>query len=253
MNKIKDDLYEIVGNGGNVAFYLTTEGVILVDDKFDEDHDAIVEKIKTVTNLPVKYVLTTHHHSDHSGGNAKFATSAKIISTVNARANIVGHKQPNAPDMYPARVTLTDQCSVFLGRKKVRDCCFGRGHTNGDAVIYFPADRVLYTGDLMAGKTPLIDYTGGGSIKEWTKTLDGALKLDFDTVIPGHGDPTDKVSLQTYRASLEKLRNRAAELVRKETREADFRKVMETEYGWTANTMQAQWSIPGMMAELKTN
>ena len=59
--------------------------------------------------------------------------------------------------------------------------------------------------------------------------------------------------MQTYRANQEKLRNRAAELVRKETREADFRKVMETEYGWTANTMQAQWSIPGMMAELKTN
>ena len=253
LNKIKDDLYEIVGNGGNVAFYLTTEGVILVDDKFDEDHEAIVEKIKTVTNLPVTYVLTTHHHSDHSGGNAKFATSAEIISTVNARANIVGHKQPNAPDMYPARVTFTDQCSVFLGGKEVRAYYFGRGHTNGDAVIYFPADRVLHTGDLMAGRTPLIDYTGGGSIKEWTKTLDGALKLDFDTVIPGHGDVTDKAGLQTYRANLEKLRNRAAELVRKGTSEADFRKVMEAEYGWTANTMQAQWSIPGMMAELKTN
>jgi glyoxylase-like metal-dependent hydrolase (beta-lactamase superfamily II) len=188
LNKIKDDLYEIVGNGGNVAFYLTAEGVILVDDKFDEDHDAIVEKIKSVTNLPVKYVLTTHHHSDHSGGNARFATSAEIISTVNARANIVGHKQPNAPDMYPARVTFTDQCSVFLGGKEVRACYFGRGHTNGDAVIYFPADRVLHTGDLMAGKTPLIDYTGGGSIKEWTKTLDGAFGLPTTECRPGRAN-----------------------------------------------------------------
>ena len=107
--------------------------------------------------------------------------------------------------------------------------------------------------ECLAGKTPLIDYTGGGSIKEWAKTLDGALKQDFDTVIPGHGDVTDKAGLQTYRANLEKLSNRAAELVRKGASEADFRKVMETEYGWTANTMQAQWSIPGMMAELKTN
>ena len=135
----------------------------------------------------------------------------------------------------------------------MRAYCFGRSHTNGDAVIYFPADRVLHTVDLIAGKTPLIDYTCGGSIKECTKTLDGALKLDFDTIIPVHGDLTDKAGLQTYRANLEKLRNRAAELVRRGTREADFRKVMETEYGWTANTMQAQWSIPRTMAELKTN
>ena len=75
-------------------------------------------------------LITTHHHSDHSGGNAKFATSAEVISTVNARANIVGHKQPNVPDMYPVRVAFTDRCSVFLGGKEVRAYYFGRGHTN---------------------------------------------------------------------------------------------------------------------------
>ena len=165
LNKVKDDLYEIEGDGGNVAVYVTSEGVILVDDKFEQDHDNIMAKVKSVTDQPVKYVLSTHHHSDHSGGNVKFISTAEIISTANARANIVEHKQPNAPaNMTPARVVFTEECSVFLGGKEVRARYFGRGHTNGDAVVYFPALRTIHTGDLMAGTTPLIDYTGGGSL-----------------------------------------------------------------------------------------
>jgi len=231
--------------------YVTGEGVILVDDKFERDYDDIMAKVKSVTSLPVKYVLSTHHHSDHSGGNGKFITSAEIISTVNARANIVGHKQPNAPEMVPARVTFTDQCSVFLGGKEVRAYYFGRGHTNGDAVVYFPALGTLHTGDLMAGTTPLIDYAGGGSLVEWTKTLDGALKLDFDTVIPGHGAVTDKAGLLAYRNNVEKLRNRAAGLVREGKSQEEIGKVMQAEFGWAPNGMQMQWSLPGMIAELK--
>src|ERR1700719_2807427 len=96
INKVKDDLYEIEGDGGNVAVYITNEGVILVDDKYDQDHDMIMEKIKSVTNQPVKYVMSTHYHADHSGGNAKFLPTADIISTANARKNIVEHVQPNA-------------------------------------------------------------------------------------------------------------------------------------------------------------
>src|SRR5438445_5805756 len=84
-NKVKDDLYVIEGGGaGNVAVYVTSEGVILVDDKFEQNHDDIVAQIKTVTPLPVKYILSTHYHADHSGGNAKFLPTAEIISTANA-------------------------------------------------------------------------------------------------------------------------------------------------------------------------
>lgn len=252
LNKIKDDLYEIVGDGGNVAVYVTSEGVILVDDKFEQDYANIMAKVKSVTDQPVKYVLSTHHHSDHSGGNVKFLPTAEIISTANARANIVEHKQPGAPaDMAPARVVFTQECSVFLGGKEVRAIYFGRGHTNGDAVIYFPALRTIHTGDLMAGATPLIDYTGGGSIKEWTATLDGALKLDFDTVIPGHGAVTDKAGLLTYRNNIEKLRNRAAGLIHEGKSQEEVGKVMMAEFGWGPQSMQMQWSLPGMMAELK--
>src|SRR6266404_8355476 len=78
--KVKDDLYNIEGDGGNVAVYVTGEGVILVDDKFEQDHEGIVAKVKSVTDQPVKYVLSTHHHADHSGGNARFLPTAEIIS-----------------------------------------------------------------------------------------------------------------------------------------------------------------------------
>jgi cyclase len=252
LNKVKDDLYEIEGDGGNVAMYVTGEGVILVDDKYDQDHEGIMAKVKSVTGQPVKYILTTHHHADHSGGNTKFLPTAEIISTVNARKNIVEHKQGNAPPgMSPARVTFTQEASVFLGGKEVQARYLGRGHTNGDAVIYFPALRTLHTGDLMAGATPLIDYPGGGSVVEWTKTLDEALKLDFDTVIPGHGKVTDKAGLLAYRNNVEKLRNRAAGLIREGKSQEDVGKVMMAEFGWTASSLQMQWSLPGMMTELK--
>jgi cyclase len=253
INKVKDDLYEIEGEGGNVAVYITSEGVILVDDKYERDFEQIMARIKSVTDKPVKYVLSTHYHEDHSGGNTKMLPMAEVISTRNARKNIVEHVQSNAgPGMQPARVVFTDEASVFLGGKEARAIHFGRGHTNGDAVIYFPALRTIHTGDLMAGRSPLIDYPGGGSVVEWTKTLDAALaKLDFDTVIPGHGAVTDKTGLKTYRDNVEKLKIRVTGLIREGKNEEDVGKVLTAEYGWQPGSLPMQWGLPGMMRELK--
>jgi cyclase len=254
LNKVKDDLYEIEGDGGNVAVYITNEGVILIDDKFDQDHDQIMEKVKSVSNQPIKYVLSTHYHADHSGGNAKMLPLAEVISTVNAHNNIVNHVQSNAPPgVMPARVTFTTESSVFLGGKEVRARYFGRGHTNGDAMMYFPAQRVLHTGDMMAGNTPLIDYPGGGSLVEWSKTLDAVMNSgwDIDTVIPGHGPVTTKANLMTYRNNVEKLRSRAAEVVKGGKSQDELAKVMTAEFGWMPGSLQYQWSLPGMMTELK--
>jgi glyoxylase-like metal-dependent hydrolase (beta-lactamase superfamily II) len=211
ISKVKEGLYNIAGGGGNVAVLVTNEGVVLVDDKFEQDHDAILEKVKSVTGQPVKYVFNTHYHSDHTGGNARMMPLAQIISTKNSRLNILEHKQSNAPSgVVPAGIVFTDETSVFVGGKEVRAKFYGRGHTNGDAVIYFPELRTIHTGDLMVGTTPLIDYNGGGSIVEWTRTLDRVLAMDFDTVIPGHGNVTNKTGLRTFRNNVEKLRNRVS-------------------------------------------
>jgi cyclase len=153
--------------------------------------------------------------------------------------------------MSPARVVFTTEMSVFLGGKEVRAQYFGRGHTNGDAFIYFPALRTIHTGDMMAGTTPLIDYTGGGSLIEWTKTLDEVLKLDFDTVIPGHGPVTTKAGLKTYRDNVVRLRTRASGLIHEGKSQEEVGKVMAAEFGWAPGSMQAQWSLPGIMNELK--
>lgn len=253
LNKVTDDLYEIEGDGGNVAVYLTDEGVILVDDKYEQDHDAIAAHIKSITDKPVKYVMSTHYHEDHSGGNGKYLGTAEVISTQNARTNIINKVQSNSSGkVQPARITFTDQTSVFLGGKEVRAKYFGRGHTNGDAVMYFPALRTVHTGDLMSGNTPLIDYPGGGSVVEWTKTLDAVMAgVDFDRVIPGHGAITNKAGLKTYRDNVEKLRNRATGLIREGKSQDDVAKVMTTEFNWAPGSLQMQWSMPGIMKELK--
>jgi cyclase len=254
INKVKPDLYEIEGDGGNVAVLVTNEGIILVDDKFDQDHDAILAKIKTVSRQPVKYVINTHYHQDHSGGNAKFLPTAEVISTQNARTNILEHKQSGltGPPVSPARIVFTDETAVFLGGKEVRAKFYGRGHTNGDAVVYFPQLKTVHTGDLMAGASPLIDYNGGGSLVEWPKTLDKVLNsVDFDTVIPGHGPVTNKAGLKKYRDDVDKLETRVRGLVRGGKSEAEVAKVMTDEYKWAPGSLQQQWSVPGMIKELK--
>lgn len=256
IEKIYDDLYMIVGDGGNVAVYVTGEGVILVDDKFDQDHAQIVARVRSVTSQPVRYILSTHHHSDHSGGNTSFAGQAEIISTRFAHEAIVKRLQANAPDnMVPARVTFTDESSIFLGGKEVRAKYFGRAHTGGDSFVYFPAHRLLHSGDTFASAptaTPLIDYPGGASLVDWTKTLDAVMQTwDFDQVIPGHGPLSNKATMKAYRDRVEVLRSRAQQLIRSGKSQADLAKFMETEYKWAPDSLFQKWAVPGMMTELK--
>ena len=184
VEKISDDLHVIVGSGGNVAVLSTSNGMIVVDDKFERNVPEILAKIKTISDKPVKYVLNTHHHGDHTGGNAKLMESpVEIIAHKNARANMVKSSQPGQP-----RITFSDETAVYLGGKEVQARYVGRGHTNGDAIVYFPALKVVHTGDLFVPGGPFVDYANGGSAVAWTNTIDEILKLDFVTLIPGHGN-----------------------------------------------------------------
>src|SRR6202035_5685976 len=102
----------------------------------------------------------------------------------------------------PREIASADEAQVFVGGREVSAHHLGRGHTNGDAVILFPSERVLHTGDLFVnGSAPFIDYSAKGSLVKWDKTLDRVLQLDFDTVIPGHGPVTKKTGLVKWRVS----------------------------------------------------
>src|SRR5207237_5038934 len=104
LEKIKDDLYVILGEGGNTTVLLTSEGVVLVDDKFERNYDDIVTKVTSLTDKPVKYIINTHAHGDHTGGNAKFLPAAQIIGHSDLRAAMVKGKQPGPPQL-----TFTDR------------------------------------------------------------------------------------------------------------------------------------------------
>ena len=217
----KSGLYVIPGydgstTGGNVAVRVTEDGVIIVDNKFSHSFEMITAEVRKVTSQPVKYVLDTHHHSDHAGSNADFMDIGEVVAHRNARSNIIRNDQPGAP-----RIVFTDQTAVFLGGVEARAHHFGRGHTNGDAVIHFPDLRTIHTGDLVVwgersdGSTlsPFMDYGNGGSGVEWTATLDGVLELDFDTVIPGHGPILTKDDVRTFRDRMQTLRERMTEAI----------------------------------------
>ena len=217
----KNGLYVIPGldggvTGGNVAVRVTNDGVILVDNKFPYSFEMITTEVRKMTSLPIRYVLDTHHHGDHAGSNADFMAVSEVISHKNARGNMIRNNQPGAP-----RVVFSDETSVFIGGVEVQAHHFGRGHTDGDAVIYFPDLRTIHTGDLFIwgqrsdGSTlaPFMDFGNGGSGLAWTGTLDGVLELDFDTVIPGHGPILGKDEVRIFRDRMQTLQDRMREAV----------------------------------------
>jgi cyclase len=245
IEKATPNLYVIVGNGGNVAVFPTSEGVVLVDDKFAEDAPEILAKVKTVSDKPIRYVLNTHQHGDHTGGNqALLAANAEIIIQKNARANMVTLEQPGLP-----RITFSDETQVFAGGKEVVARYLGRGHTNGDAVVYFPSERAIHTGDLFVnGSAPFIDTANGGSIKEWDQTIEKVLKYDFDVVIPGHGPVAKKADLVKWVQTLATLRTRIKEACTGDVATAGKR-VNMTGLGFGTSAVFER-GIPGMCQEL---
>ncbi len=226
--EVADGLYVITGPGGNIGVRVTGDGVIVIDDKFAENYDEIVADIASVTSEPVKYVLNTHHHGDHSGSNAQFAAIAQVIAHKNVRANILRNNQAGAPS-----IIYADETSVFLGDAEVQAHHMGRGHTNGDSVIYFPDLRVVHGGDLLNTGNIFIDYGNGGSFVEWVDTLDNMLALDFVTAIPGHGDLLTKDEVRAFRNKFATLETRARELISQGMAPEEFVTTIEAgDLGW---------------------
>ncbi len=254
LNKVGENLYEIspepevAGAGGNVTVALTREGVILVDDKYDWDHDGILAKVKALTDKPIRYVINTHQHGDHTGGNAKMLPmGVQLMISKQARANMVQLKIPGLP-----QIAFENDLQLSLGEENVEAFHFGRAHTNGDSVVLFKAQRVLSTGDMCVRGDefpPLIDYSAGGSIMEWTKTLDNVLKLDFDTIIPGHGAVGSKQDLVAFRNLLVKTRDRVHEMNTASKSKDEIANMLRSEFHWTDARLKS--SLDGIVAEMR--
>ena len=248
IEQVKDGLCVIFGSGGNVGVRLTDEGVILVDDKYPQNFQDIQRLVRTVTDLPVRYVLNTHHHGDHSGGNIEYLSIAEVIAHERARDNMVRANQEGQP-----RIVFTDQTAVYLGGVEVRAYHMGTGHTNGDAVVYFPDLRTVHGGDLLHGTAPFIDYANGGSSKGWVATVNNILALPFDTAIPGHGAVMDRGDVTAFRNQMEAVRGRMAELIAADvpaSQAADRLRTRELSWTMADEGLFMQRSIPGFYEEV---
>lgn len=239
----------LLHEAGDVAVRVTSEGLILVDDKYQENVAEIMQLVKGISTQPIKYLLNTHHHTDHAGGDQTFVKTTEVIAHRNVRANFLKNKQPGAPP-----VVFNDQVSVFLGGVEVRAYYFGRGHTNGDAVIYFPDLKVVHTGDLITEGMPVMDYPNGASAVEWVKVLDELLKLDFDVVIPGHGKLLTKERVRDDRRKLVEMNRRMGDLARKGVpKDGVFEQLKLADLGWdhTVSTVAFKGGLSGYYDEMK--
>jgi len=248
--KVRDDLFVVYNDlvPGNTTVLVTNQGLILVDNKFEIDFDNLMAQVRKISNQPIRYVVNTHYHGDHSGGNPKMqAQNVQVVASERARRKMVETNQPGAPN-----VTLEDSVRLYLGGKRVEVHHFGRAHTDGDVVAYFPDHRVVAMGDMFTvgdGLPPLVDYPGGGSTREWPRSIEGALALDFDTAIPGHGKPATKGDLAKYRDNLTTLGRRVIEMQSKKASRAEIEKELRSRFGF--QDFHLQLALDGMLVELR--
>ena len=203
IEKVKDNLYMITGGGGNTAAFITDRGVVVVDTKLAGWGQAILDKIKTVTDKPITTIINTHSHPDHVGSNEAFPATVDFIAHEVTKANM--EKQDafkGDKARFLTKRTFKDKMTLGSGKDQVDLHFFGRGHTGGDAWVVFTQARVLHAGDMFAGKTaPLIDVMSGGSAVEYGKTLQkayDATNRNVDTIITGHSPLMKPADLKEY-------------------------------------------------------
>jgi len=198
IHEVRDGIYQILSAAsGGITVLTSDDGVLLVDSKLPNEFDGFMELLRTVTNQPIRYVINTHMHGDHTGGNIGLeGLGANIVATENARRRMAA-----TPSMGLPMLTFDNRLRLYFGGRPLDLYWLGRGHTDGDLVVHMPEDDLIMAGDLFAGfdtSLRLTDYNGGGSLMEWSATLEKVLELDFDTVIPGHQAVTDRAALQGY-------------------------------------------------------
>jgi glyoxylase-like metal-dependent hydrolase (beta-lactamase superfamily II) len=235
---LKPNLYMVTGGGANTLIRVTPDGLIVVDTKNpgDENFNRLMEEIRSVSNLPVRYVINTQHHPDHVGTNQKFIDAGATVIALDAlKTHMASDPRTKAIPGLPTQTFAKDYTLKF-GGAEVRLYSFGRGHSGGDTMVYFPDARVVMVSDQMTDNAPIVDFANGGSAVGWAPMLDRVLKLDFEMAIPGRGEPKTRADVEAYRTKFAAVVTRAREAIKAgATRDTLAAQVKTDDLGWTFN------------------
>jgi glyoxylase-like metal-dependent hydrolase (beta-lactamase superfamily II) len=228
-----DNIYMLEGQGGNITVAVAKDGIIMVDGQYAPLHDKIKAAVEAISNKPIKYLINTHFHGDHTGGNEAFAKDgATIVSQVNVKNRLAagtsngltGAKTPPAPPAALPSDTYTSFSKIRLEGRVADLKHIANAHTDGDTYVWFKTANVLSTGDTFTnGRYPNIDFANGGNIKGMIAATDAYLKLvnARTKIVPGHGPLADRAALMEYRAMLISAHDRMTKLVKEGKSEDD--------------------------------
>ena len=223
--KVSENVYMLVGSGGNIGLSIGEDGAFMIDDQFAPLTDKILAAVRTLTDQPVRFLVNTHWHGDHTGGNENLGKAgAIIVAHENVRKSMsiehfmeaFNRSVPASPEAALPVVTFTDAMTFHWNGDDAHVFHVEPAHTDGDSIIHFRHANVLHTGDtFFNGMYPYIDVSSGGSIDGMIAAADTALKLcnDQTKIIPGHGELADADDLRAYRQVLQAVRDRVRSLV----------------------------------------
>ena len=212
VTKVSGSVYMLQGAGGNIGASVGEDGIVVVDDQYAPLAEKIQAALKGVTDKPVRFIINTHYHGDHTGGNAFFQKQAPVIAQDNVRKRLeaggpAGNLGSISMDHKPAPkealpiLTFDHDVTVHLNGEDIRALHFPSGHTDGDSIIFFPKSNVVHMGDdFVRYGFPFIDLAAGGSVEGMIAAMEEVVpKLPADVkVIPGHGDIADLDDVRTY-------------------------------------------------------
>jgi glyoxylase-like metal-dependent hydrolase (beta-lactamase superfamily II) len=228
-----DKVFMLEGQGGNITVAVADDGIIMVDGQYAPLHDKIKAAIDAISKAPVKYLINTHYHGDHTGGNELFAKDGvTVIAELHVRSRLAagttdgltGVKTPPAPQEALPSKNYTKIFKIRLKGRVADLTHIDNAHTDGDTYVWFKTANVLSTGDTFTnGRYPNIDFANGGNIKGMIAATDAYLKLTNakTRIVPGHGPLADKAVLTEYRTMLVTARDRMAKLVKEGKSEDD--------------------------------
>ena len=205
--KVAGSVYMITGAGGNIGISVGEDGAVLIDDQYAPLAPKIEAALKTITDKPLRFILNTHYHGDHTGGNEVLGKSAPIVAHENVRKRLasgttrLGTNTPPAPKIALPILTFNDSVTIHLNGEDVRAVHMPHGHTDGDAVIWFTQSNVVHMGDdFFNGTLPFVDTENGGSVKGLIANVEKVIATvrDDAKIIPGHGPLSDKAGLRKY-------------------------------------------------------